>query len=84
MDCAENPWLTEDEVLALPDGTIVEVIWSGGNGPWLYEMSTDKWGNRRISHAVLGLDEPVHWIGPPPATAVRIPITKSRTKGERR
>lgn len=29
-------FLTQDEVDALPDGSRVEVIWSGGNGPYKY------------------------------------------------
>ncbi len=30
--------LSEDEARALPAGTLVRVIWSGGNGPCTYEV----------------------------------------------
>jgi hypothetical protein len=33
-----GPMLTADEVAALPDGTEVEVVWSGGNGPHRYHI----------------------------------------------
>lgn len=31
-----NRVLTQTEVDALPDGTMIEVTWSGGNGPHIY------------------------------------------------
>ena len=33
-----NDLLTQEEVDALPDKTIVEIIWAGGNGPHRYEI----------------------------------------------
>jgi hypothetical protein len=32
------PYLTQDEVNALPDGTRIVVTWHGGNGPWEYTV----------------------------------------------
>ncbi len=34
--------LTQKEVNNLRNGTKVQVIWSGGNGPWTYIISRDK------------------------------------------
>lgn len=36
--------LTEDEVDALPAGTAVVVIWSGGNGPHTYYVHKNRYG----------------------------------------
>lgn len=35
-----SKYLTESEVNNLPDGTIVEITWSGGNGPHKYRIAT--------------------------------------------
>jgi len=32
------PYLTQEQVDALPDGTEIVVTWSGGNGPWKYTI----------------------------------------------
>lgn len=34
--------LTEDEVRALPEGTPITVLWSGGNGPHPYVLTFDR------------------------------------------
>jgi len=34
----DSEMLSEDEVRALPEGTWITVIWSGGNGPHDYEL----------------------------------------------
>lgn len=34
-----TPLLTPADIRALPSGTEVLVQWSGGNGPWLYEIT---------------------------------------------
>ena len=55
--------LSEAEIMALPDSTVVEVIWSGGNGPHHYEMATDKYGNRFIASSYLTRQREVRvWI----------------------
>ena len=33
-----NGLLSQEDVDALPDGTLVEIIWHGGNGPHRYEV----------------------------------------------
>jgi len=43
---AERPRLTQAEVDGLPDGTPIEVTWSGGNGPHRYRVHVDHRGNR--------------------------------------
>jgi len=43
---AEQDALTEEQVAALPEGTPVTVIWSGGNGPHNYVIAVDQWGQR--------------------------------------
>lgn len=35
--------LTQEEVDKLPEGTMVEVVWSGGNGPHQYRIK--RWGD---------------------------------------
>lgn len=34
----------------LRDGTLVRVVWSGGNGPHDYVIDVDRFGVRRIAH----------------------------------
>lgn len=41
--------LTKDEVNSLPVGTHVFVTWSGGNGPFWYRITEDKWNRKMIS-----------------------------------
>ena len=41
-----SPPLTEAEVGALPEGTRVVVIWTGGNGPHRYRITVDRRGDR--------------------------------------
>lgn len=36
-------YLSQDEADALPVGTLVEVVWSGGNGPHVYEVCRNKY-----------------------------------------
>ena len=45
----EGSFLTIEELNALPDGAEVEVIWSGGNGPFVYTKQSDRWGRTLIS-----------------------------------
>jgi hypothetical protein len=40
-----SKYLTKEEIDKLPDDTVVEITWSGGNGPWKY----------RIKHLVCGV-----------------------------
>ena len=37
-------FLTEEQVADLPDGTEVEITWSGGNGPHRYVIQQDERG----------------------------------------
>lgn len=37
------PYLTQEEVNALPSGTEIIVTWSGGNGPAKYTIGKCKW-----------------------------------------
>ena len=41
--------VTREEALALQDGTLVRVVWSGGNGPHDYVIDVDRFGTRRIA-----------------------------------
>lgn len=38
--------LTAEQVETLRPGALIEVIWSGGNGPHRYVVHVDKWGRR--------------------------------------
>lgn len=44
----DGPLLTQDEFDVLPDGTIVQVLWHGGNGPSTYMKVSDRWGNPMV------------------------------------
>jgi len=62
----QRPLLTQAEVNALPEGTLIEVIWSGGNGPHRYRVEVDQHGMRRAAG---------HWlegVGEKPQTEVRL------------
>lgn len=66
--------LTQDEIDALPGGTEIEVIWSGGNGPHRYHVSK-KHGRTaaHVSHATgTGYDHSLDLCGKHPLTEVRI------------
>ena len=74
-----NKYLTLDEILKLPDGTLVVVIWSGGNGP--HEYKTVRRGDRVYARTPLderlGLDvdyerDISRLVGEPPCTTVRL------------
>lgn len=39
-----NEWLTQEQVDQLPAGVLVEVTWSGGNGPHVYQTYKDRFG----------------------------------------
>ncbi len=65
----QMPWLTPEELAALPEGSPITVLWSGGNGPHKYHLRFSKWGypyaeSRGTYVGVLDL------IGRPPGTAV--------------
>lgn len=38
----DGPPLTAEQVAALPLGTRIVVIWTGGNGPWTYTVADDR------------------------------------------
>lgn len=40
-----NDFLTQEQVNALPAGVLVEITWSGGNGPHVYVTGRDKRDN---------------------------------------
>lgn len=48
--------LTQVEVDLLPEGAHVVVRWSGGNGPFPYTVSRDKWGAVRVNNGRDRLD----------------------------
>lgn len=62
-----GPYLTEDQVGELPNGTEVEITWSGGNGPhryrieqsvygtfWRYDgLSDEQWKNVKLHQDVI-------------------------------
>lgn len=52
---AERPTtkpLTPEEIMALPDGARVVVVWDGGNGPYEYVVSRDERPGAIIGFAV--------------------------------
>ena len=61
--------LTQEEVDGLPDGVLVRITWSGGNGPHIYAIRVDMYGNRRAAlHPPGGLYELsppyiIHFVG---------------------
>lgn len=46
---SDGPFLIEEEVNNLPDGTVVEVMWDGSNGPYKYRKESDRFGNTIIT-----------------------------------
>ena len=38
--------LTAEDVAALPSGSVVEIVWSGGNGPHRYTIDQADWGTQ--------------------------------------
>jgi hypothetical protein len=49
--------LSQEEVDALPAETLIEVTWSGGNGPHRYRVYVDEWGQR---YAWSGTGQPTY------------------------
>ena len=70
--------LTQAQVDALPEGTEVEVIWSGGNGPHRYLLVRDERGRSYVvalgedPHGRMRYYNPLDNIGRRPLTEVRI------------
>lgn len=65
--------LTEEQVAALPAGTPVRVLWSGGNGPHKYVVAVDANGVRYANSPEFRdpFYNPLTFIGPePPFTQV--------------
>ncbi len=61
-----SPLLTQEEAEALPDGTLVVITWSGGNGPHVYEVVRD---NGRVlvqstGNPPFNVRHPLHFVGP--------------------
>ncbi len=65
--------LTQAEVDALPTGTRIQVIWSGGNGPSEYRVLVDEWGTR-WAEVVPGAHHLLEAVGPRPLTEVRLVV----------
>lgn len=61
--------LTQDEVDGLPPGSLVEVIWSGGNGPHRHRIVRDQWGGNCADNTYRDRLRPV---GERPLTEVRL------------
>jgi len=58
--------LTQEELDALPPGTLITVVWSGGNGPFEYVVAK-KWGRTYaafIRRGVLHLVAELDFVGP--------------------
>lgn len=73
--------LTPDEIDALPDGTEVEILWSGGNGPHRYLLVKDERGRsyalspHEDPHGPMRYYNPLgSFVGPRPRTEVRLLI----------
>ena len=70
--------LTSETCLNLPIGTIVEVIWSGGNGPHRYVVDMLHHGWPRLAsladftRGAAGMNWLDRYIGPKPLTEARI------------
>jgi hypothetical protein len=70
--------LTQAEVDALPEGTAVEVVWSGGNGPHRYLLVRDDRGRsyavglREDPHGPMRYYNPLDFVGLSPLTEVCI------------
>jgi molybdopterin biosynthesis enzyme MoaB len=56
--------LTAEEVEALPEGTPVVIIWSGGNGPHRYRITVDDYGRRYADAYGEGIGEQFRWYNP--------------------
>jgi hypothetical protein len=61
--------LTAGQVEGLPDGTEVEIIWSGGNGPHRYRIQRDRHGVVRIDNIYR---DQIGILGRHPLTEVRV------------
>lgn len=65
-------FLSQEQIDQLPDGTAIEVVWSGGNGPHRYEI-------KRFRGVVYAFDgqnnvfvSPLVWVGTSsPSTTVK-------------
>ncbi len=62
-------WLTPEELAALPEGSPITVLWSGGNGPHEYRLHFGKWGHPCAERGGV-LVGALNNIGVPPLTAV--------------
>lgn len=77
----DGPNLTADEIRSLPEGSEVEIVWSGGNGPHRYVVVHDLVGepfampvreHERDPHGPMRYYNPLTWaIGGHPLTQVR-------------
>jgi hypothetical protein len=60
-------WLTQEQVDQLPDGTIVEITWSGGNGPHRYTTELVGYWVYAVSHHPNGrtyrVQDPISFVG---------------------
>lgn len=52
--------LSVDQIRALPEGAEVVVTWSGGNGPHLYRVAIDAFGERCVNGFI---DPLLRWAG---------------------
>lgn len=76
-DWKDLPNLTYDQVKALPFGTTIYVMWSGGNGWHRYNLDRCESlcvamheHDKDPKDAVMAMRE-LYWIGEPPLTAVK-------------
>jgi hypothetical protein len=76
----EGPALTLDEIKALDEGTEVECVWSGGNGPHRYLVVFDGRGEPYLLSKHVDPDGPMRFYNPvgdflgdePPFTVIRL------------
>lgn len=62
--------LSQNQVNSLPNGSIIYVLWSGGNGPWRYSILRDKFNKVCVDNIYndyldyVGIDKPkqVVWL----------------------
>src|SRR5229473_6032092 len=70
--------LTQAEVDALTDGTLVEVVWSGGNGPHIYQLTHER-GQTLVGPlpGKTGIKHSIKFVGEtPPFTVIRMATPK--------
>jgi len=71
MKIVMDDLITQEQFDALDDGTVVTIIWCGGNGPHDYVVKKDEHGNNRCGGFFI--DD----VGEHPLTQVKVSNTQS-------